>query len=514
MPGIGQDKLNALIKHYKVNGITPRQHGNAKRLPSNTLKMEDNTFDAHFLLNYIETHGMHLPGRVPGYWRADLKLLPTNCTKRRVYDDYCTTIAVTNHRTVSLVTFHRLWREIVPFIVTMRPATDLCWFCQKYQQKISEAANKSDEEKAKLHDIASEHLGCVSKERAFYQDICKKTKDTLPAGTDIGRHDPCSYDGVMHYTMDFAQQVHYPSNPLQPGPVYFKTPRKCAIFSVACEALPKQVTFLIDESVHSGKGVNCVISLLHSYHDKYGMGETHMHLHAENCAGQNKNSYVMWYLLWFVLISRHVSITMSFLLTGHTKFSVDWCFELMKRTFRRTKVDCLEDIVKVVTDSSTAGVNVPCLVGQEDGTVLVPMHDWATFLSSFFKKVQGIKSHHHFYFEADTTGVAMRDFCDTASSYHNLLKGDAPELCPVTMPLEIKGLDMKRQWYLYHSIHEYVSTEKQDIVCPLPEVSVSDNADSDSDLDVSTPPRKCACTSLGRGRCRRRGRRRGSEGKD
>ena len=135
----------------------------------------------------------------------------------------------------------------------------------------------------------SQHLGRVSKERAFYQHICKKTKDTLPAGMDIGRHDPCS--------MDFAQQVHYPSNPLQPGPVYFKTPRKCAIFGVACEALPKQVIFLIDESVQSGKGANCVISLLHAYLEMYGMGETHMHLHADNCAGQNKNSYVMWYLL-------------------------------------------------------------------------------------------------------------------------------------------------------------------------------------------------------------------------
>ena len=116
------------------------------------------------------------------------------------------------------------------------------------------------------------------------------------------------------------------------------------------------MTFLIDESVQSGKGANCVISLLHSYLEKYGMGKKQMHLHADNCAGQNKNSYVMWYLLWCVLISRHVSITMSFLLTGHTKFSCDCCFGLMKRTFRRTKVDCLEDIVKVVTDSSRAGV--------------------------------------------------------------------------------------------------------------------------------------------------------------
>ena len=78
----------------------------------------------------------------------------------------------------------------------------------------------------RLHDIASKHLCRVSKERVFYQDICKQTKDTLPAGMDIGRHDPCSYDGVMHYSMDFAQQVLYPSNPDQciskrPGNVHF-----------------------------------------------------------------------------------------------------------------------------------------------------------------------------------------------------------------------------------------------------------------------------------------------------
>ena len=81
------------------------------------------------------------------------------------------------------------------------------------------------------------------------------------------------------------------------------------------------------------------------------------------------------------------------------------------------KVDCLEDMANVVANSSTAGINVPCLVGQENGTVLVPMHDWATFLACYFKTVLGIKSRHHFYFETGATGVAMRDYCDTESSF-------------------------------------------------------------------------------------------------
>jgi hypothetical protein len=36
----------------------------------------------------------------------------------------------------------------------------------------------------------------------------------------------------VHYSFNVAQQVHYPQNPLQPGPMYFKTARKYAILGV------------------------------------------------------------------------------------------------------------------------------------------------------------------------------------------------------------------------------------------------------------------------------------------
>ena len=65
-----------------------------------------------------------------------------------------------------------------------------------------------------------------------------------------------------HYSFDFAQQLHYPSNPLQPGPIYFKTPRKCGVFGVIAEALPQMVLFLLDEAIDTGKGANAVISML------------------------------------------------------------------------------------------------------------------------------------------------------------------------------------------------------------------------------------------------------------
>ena len=46
-------------------------------------------------------------------------------------------------------------------------------------------------------------------------------------------------DGSMHYSFDYAQQVFYPTYAQQVGPMFFKTPRKCACFGVCCEASGK-----------------------------------------------------------------------------------------------------------------------------------------------------------------------------------------------------------------------------------------------------------------------------------
>ena len=102
---------------------------------------------------------------------------------------------------------------------------------------------------------------------------------------------PASNAISVHYSFDFAQQVHYPSNSLQPaGPIYFLTPRKAAIFGVCCEAIPRQVNFVIDEASDTGKGANTVVSLLDYYFCHYDLGEATASLHADNCCGQNKNN--------------------------------------------------------------------------------------------------------------------------------------------------------------------------------------------------------------------------------
>ena len=197
----------------------------------------------------------------------------------------------------------------------------------------------------------------------------------------------------------FLLQVHYPSDPQQPGPIYFKTPRKCALFGVCCDAFPTQVNYLCDEACSSSKGANTVISYLHHYFANYGLGERKLVLHADNCwqvlyyfdhmvmllcalvnfsvtvaetiltvlyesesrshprfrkplvaimfcSGQNKNNCMMQYL-WRVLAGLHDEVEMNFLVAGHTKFSCNLCFGLLKKRYRRTRASSLEDMVNV-----------------------------------------------------------------------------------------------------------------------------------------------------------------------
>ena len=82
--GVEKGRLGNLIKHYCLHGMIPRQHGNKNRLPKHTLSFQEMEKVTSFVTNYAEEHGILLPGRILGYKRDDLKLLPSSCTETSV----------------------------------------------------------------------------------------------------------------------------------------------------------------------------------------------------------------------------------------------------------------------------------------------------------------------------------------------------------------------------------------------------------------------------------------------
>ena len=374
---------------------------------------------SYFLAVYLVTLARTL--------RSSHPVLP----KEGIWKIYKEAAAQGETQVIAYTTFCRLWKAQLPYVVLMKPMTDLCWKCQQNGNAILRTANSSDSNKSTTIEEALEHLRIVQVERSLYRTTCKECEREIKAFFTNGNnftppplhsHAPAnSRDIRAHYSFDYAQKVHFPSDPMQPGPIYFLTPRKCSVFGVTCEAIPRQVNFLSDEAGDCGKGSNTVISQLHYYFENHGLGEKEVFLHADNCTGQNKNNAMLQYLAWRVMTGRHTEITLSFLVGGHTKFAPDWCFGLFKRLYRRTKVRSLKDLSRVVNES--ARCNFAQLVTAEDGTTVVPIFDWADFFALHMKKLIGIKKYHHFRFSSAEPGVVYKKLqCDTAESREELLK--------------------------------------------------------------------------------------------
>ena len=361
----------------------------------------------------------------------------------------------------------------------MKPMTDLCWTCQKNNSSIIRSVNCSEQDKTEVLKRAEEHLRIVHVERSYYNTKLAECSLSIREHYSI---QPSSFEPPppssfvksntipikAHYSFDYAQQVHFPSDPMQPGPIYFLTARKCSVFGVNCEAIPRQVNFLTDESGETGKGANAVISRVHYFFEAHSMGGKDVYLHCDNCAGQNKNNAMIQYLLWRVLSDRHTNITLSFLVTGHTKFSPDWCFGLFKRLFRRTPVSTIADIARVAEKSAVC--NTAQIVCNEDGSTLVKTYDWSTYLTPHFKRIIGIKKYHHFRFCSSQPNVVfVKEHADTPEIALTVTKNnwipDSTQLPDVVHP---KGLSIERQWYLYESIRPFCQEDSKDIACPHP----------------------------------------------
>lgn len=228
---------------------------------------------------------------------------------------------------------------------------DLCLTCQQNTTKLQRAANLSDEEKSDCVKAHQEHLDIAQSKRECYRNPgkeCERFLQTIDTNTLLicETRGACSLNASIHYSWLCTTDT-------------------------------------------------CTKQWLNN-HD--GLGEHHAHLYADNCTGQNKNSFFLWYLTYRILLKLHRSITYSFLIAGHTKFGPDQSFGLIKKVYKVTHVSSSYEFARLVETSSNSGLNKVQLVGTHDGRIIVTVHDWASFLGQYFRKFPNIKKCHHFRF--------------------------------------------------------------------------------------------------------------------
>ncbi|XP_062571722.1 uncharacterized protein LOC134233742 [Saccostrea cucullata] len=282
---------------------------------------------------------------------------------------------------------------------------------------------------------------------------------------------PCSSPYTkVHYTFDFSQQMFIPHHARQMGPLYFLVPRKVQLFGVRVDGVPRQYNYLINENETIGEngskthGPNAVISMLHHALLNFGFGEINCVIHADNCAGQNKNRYVLAYFCWRVLQGLHQQITFMMQIPGHARCLVDSSFAHIKRLYRRTDCNSIADLRNIVDKSCYS--NNAVLFEEEETWMWL---DWMEFFSSTFSPLKGLRDYQHFRFTKDMPGfVLCRKSNDDEEIPFKLLKCDPEFFDTNARPRTILpgGLTRERQKYLYQRIRPFVQDPWKDTTCP------------------------------------------------
>ncbi|XP_053377451.1 uncharacterized protein LOC128547883 [Mercenaria mercenaria] len=250
------------------------------------------------------------------------------------------------------------------------------------------------------------------------------------------------------------------------GPIYFATLRKVQIFGVRIDGYPRQLNFLVDENETIGQdgtqthGPNAVISMLDYVLDEYSQHEPKISLHADNCPGQNKNRYLLGYLMWRILTGRQDSIEYLMQVPGHAKCLVDAGFGHLKKLYRRSNIETMDQLGDVVRLSSATNQEVRYPAWQ--------WADWKSYLTPMFKSVHGIRKYQSFSMTIDEPGVVtMQTGKNTPEVKVNICTGiRVNDDRPTT--LQPKGQSRQRVEYQYKNVRKYLNPVNMDITCPQP----------------------------------------------
>ena len=311
--------------------VAPSTHGNTGRLPHHVLLAEDIRNVTTFIRNYAATNGLPDPGRLQGPTRE--YTLDSSSTMMDVYNVYCQAMSEQHSaqlpqqmtsmrgrlyslvqnvsalplkkspmRVVKYSTFVQLWHTHCKSIKIQPSRSDLCDSCDKMlvelRHSLSEETRRELNVKYVQHNrkakLLRDHYNAnITKSRREWRALSVEHRlqilSNLKSGLPRFISGQLAPSFVMQYSFDYCQQLTIPYSSQQRGSIYFRTPRKVQVFGVCCEELTRQVFFLTDEGEQIGKGAIVVVSQLHAFFHLHGLGERHVTLQSDNCAGQNKN---------------------------------------------------------------------------------------------------------------------------------------------------------------------------------------------------------------------------------
>ncbi|OWY92054.1 hypothetical protein PHMEG_00039094 [Phytophthora megakarya] len=123
-----------------------------------------------------------------------------------------------------------------------------------------------------------------------------------------------------------------------------------------------QWNYVYEETV-AGKGTDEVNSMLRHFIDRVVIagGYWKLTIYADNCGGQNKNSFVVRMLLALTHASELEEVSLKFFVKGHTKNAVDRGFGHVRKHVSRMDLWTMDQLLEAVNEASlsSALVHIP-----------------------------------------------------------------------------------------------------------------------------------------------------------
>src|SRR5690242_19954961 len=86
------------------------------------------------------------------------------------------------------------------------------------------------------------------------------------------------------------------------------------------------------------KGVNYTMNLVWHAIQKYNHREKKLVIICNNCVGQNKNNYFLFFYSWLIDHGFYEKIKLNFIIPEYTKFICDSCFGLIKILYQKSRM--------------------------------------------------------------------------------------------------------------------------------------------------------------------------------
>ena len=271
---------------------------------------------------------------------------------------------------VSRGTFANIFHsEELAWLRIRSPRDDVCDVCLICRRKMAELLRKEGTGTAleKLGGISSDfvkHRDPAIATRKVCRDECKKAgegaekiRKASENGASEKKLQQLVGDCEAHHSSDFSQSLRLTQMADTPGQFYFLSLRTVSLFGIVDDGgtgSPLQTNMLYDQSV-AGKGSSEVVSMPYYFPARIRArmsASKKICLHADNCVGQNKNSTVIQFLIRSVATGIADHTELKFLLKGHTKFSPDGGFGMIKKHYRRVNAYTIGHVADEVRKST------------------------------------------------------------------------------------------------------------------------------------------------------------------